>query len=264
MKRGSYLTGEQIDKIAHSITPTTFVRSLLRWDLTRTTEDLEAIQTATGLPAERVVALATFLFESQEYESLLGLEYTVTPSDRPEITFRREDGTFSPLSELSTGQKATAFLVMALCEGEIPIIVDQPEDSLDIRSIWDDMCSRLRTTKRTRQFVSTTHNSSLAVASDSDKFVVLVADAHKGDVVMSGAIDGHEVRKQVLRLLDGGEETYFLKARKYNVKGSVTRLDPAHARALPPRCRFRVPAVAAASAPSDPWPSVSGPSGACA
>jgi ABC-type lipoprotein export system ATPase subunit len=218
MKRGSYLTGEQIETIAQSVSPTTFVRSLLRFDLTRLTADLAPIQDATGLPAERVLALATFLLESQEYENLLGLEYTVTPTDRPEITFRRDDGTFSPLSELSTGQKATAFLVMALCEGEIPIIVDQPEDSLDIRSIWDDMCSRLRTTKRSRQFLFSTHNSSLAVASDSDKFVVLVADAHKGEVVMSGAIDGQEVRKQVLKLLEGGEDTYFLKARKYNVK----------------------------------------------
>ncbi|MCW3101260.1 MAG: hypothetical protein JWL77_6878, partial [Chthonomonadaceae bacterium] len=222
LKRGSYLTGEQIDQIAENISPTTFVRSLLRYDLTRTSSDLGPIREATGLPAERVLQLATFLLESQDYETLLGLEYTATPTDRPAITFRRDDGSYSPLAELSTGQKATAFLVMALCEGVIPIVVDQPEDSLDIRSIWDDMCTRLRTSKRSRQFVVTTHNSSLAVASDSDKFVVLQGDARRGEVIMSGAIDGQDVRKQVLRLLEGGTETYFLKQRKYNVR------DPSH------------------------------------
>lgn len=106
---------------------------------------------------------------------------------------------------------------MTLCEGEIPIIVDQPEDSLDIRSIWDDMCLRLRTSKRTRQFLFTTHNSSLSVASDSDKFVVLAADGRRGEILLSGAIDSEEMRQEVIKLLEGGEETYFLKQRKYDL-----------------------------------------------
>jgi ABC-type cobalamin/Fe3+-siderophores transport system ATPase subunit len=140
------------------------------------------------------------------------------PTDRPEIHFRRSDGSYAPLNELSTGQKATAFLIMALCEGATPIVVDQPEDSLDIRSIWDDMCLRLRRSKQSRQFVFTTHNSSLAVASDSDKFVVLAADARHAEVALSGALDGDAMRRRVIELLEGGEDTYFLKQRKYNVK----------------------------------------------
>ena len=112
------------------------------------------------------------------------------------------DETYAPLDQLSTGQKCTAFLVMTLCEGETPIIVDQPEDSLDIRSIWEDMCERLRLGKRSRQFLFTTHNSSLAVASDSDKFAVLAADGRRAEVVLSGAIDGAEVRKEVIELLE--------------------------------------------------------------
>jgi ABC-type multidrug transport system ATPase subunit len=170
------------------------------------------------LPIERLKVLAEFLLEDQEYERLLKIEHTATPTDRPEIRFRRNDGSYDPLNELSTGQKATAFLIMALCEGEIPIIVDQPEDSLDIRSIWTDMCLRLRRSKRSRQFLFTTHNSSLAVASDSDKFVVLTADARHAEVAMSGALDGEAVRSHVIELLEGGEETYFLKQRKYNVE----------------------------------------------
>lgn len=79
------------------------------------------------------------------------------------------------------------------------------------------MCLRLRRSKRSRQFIFTTHNSSLAVASDSDKFVVLKADAHRAEVAMAGAIDGEHVRRHVIELLEGGEDTYFLKQRKYNV-----------------------------------------------
>lgn len=217
LKRGSYLSGADIEAVAANASPTQFVRALLRYDLTGIETDLDPVANASDVSRDRVKVLADKLLGDGDYEALLALEYSVTPTDRPQIRFRRDDGSYAPLDELSTGQKATAFLVMALCEGDAPIIVDQPEDSLDIRSIWHDMCLRLRLTKRSRQFVFTTHNSSLAVASDSDKFVVLDADARSGKIVLSGAIDSQEVRSDVLKLLEGGEDTYFLKQRKYNV-----------------------------------------------
>jgi ABC-type lipoprotein export system ATPase subunit len=218
MKRGSHLSGVDIDAVAQAVTPRAFVSTLLNYDQTRSVEQLESLHKASGLALDKVRILADFLLGDEDYERLLSIAYTATPTDRPEIRFRRPDDTYAPLSELSTGQKATAFLVMTLCEGDKPIIVDQPEDSLDIRSIWEDMCVRLRRSKRSRQFIFTTHNSSLAVASDSDKFVVLIADAHHAEVAMSGAIDSQAVREHVLQLLEGGEDTYFLKQRKYNVK----------------------------------------------
>lgn len=221
MKRGSHLLSAEVDAIVSGVTPDEFVNTVLRYHLTGKPEDLDAVAAASKLSGSRIIALADFLLgdaAEHGYENLLELQYAVTPTDRPEISFRRENGTYSPLAELSTGQKCTALLIMALCEGDAPIIVDQPEDSLDIRSIWVDMCSRLRLSKRTRQFAFTTHNSSLAVASDSDKFVVLAADARHAEVVLEGAIDHEDVRKEVINLLEGGTSTYFLKQRKYNVR----------------------------------------------
>lgn len=217
MKRGSYLTGDEIEAVASGVAPRRFVSAILNYDHSRDATQLQNVASATGLALDKIRVLADFLLGEQEYEQLLALAYAATPTDRPEIGFRRPDGSYAPLAELSTGQKATAFLVMTLCEGDTPIIVDQPEDSLDIRSIWEDMCVRLRRSKRSRQFLFTTHNSSLAVASDSDKFVVLKADAHRAEVAMAGAIDGEYVRRHVIELLEGGKDTYFLKQRKYNV-----------------------------------------------
>ena len=168
----------------------------------------------------------TFLLDPEEgpgIEAILRLQYSVPPRDRPIITFRRENRQYAALDELSTGQKCTALIIMALCEGDQPIVVDQPEDSLDIRSIWEDMCLRLRKAKRSRQFVFTTHNSSLAVASDSDIFIVMQSNAVRGEVFLSGAIDSELVRQEVVTLLEGGEETYFLKQRKYNISDPYQR-----------------------------------------
>jgi hypothetical protein len=221
MKRGSYLTSGEIEAISERVTPDAFVRCALRYHLSQKDEDLIDIATPTGLGLGRVKTLVEFLLTDHGCEALLNLQHSAEPQDQPAISFRVEDQTYRPLSELSTGQKCTALLVMTLCEGDNPIVVDQPEDSLDIRSIWDDMCLRLRQAKRSRQFIFTTHNSSLAVASDTDRFVVLAGGADTSEVVLAGAIDGEDVRHEVITLLEGGEATYFLKQRKYNVKASV-------------------------------------------
>jgi len=79
------------------------------------------------------------------------------------------------------------------------------------------MCLKLRIGKESRQFIFTTHNSSLAVASDTDKYSVLEADATSSRVVFSGAIDSEPVRKQVIEYLEGGVSTYRAKYLKYNI-----------------------------------------------
>jgi len=114
-------------------------------------------------------------------------------------------------------------VILALSEGIMPIIIDQPEDSLDIRAIWDDMCSKLRTGKELRQFIFTTHNSSVAVASDTDKFMIMTASATKGEIVFSGAIDNEEVREEVIKYLEGGLTTYRLKYLKYDIPKRLKR-----------------------------------------
>ena len=226
LKRGSWLTNDESSAIASRVAPEAFVESLLQFSQSSSQRDLAGVARASGIPVSRVAVLAEFLLSQGAkagFEQLLALQHQVTPTDRPDIRFRLDDGSFAPLSELSTGQKCTALLIMALAEGERPIVVDQPEDSLDVRSIWEDMCVRLRLSKRNRQFIFTTHNSSLAVASDSDTFLVMVGGPRHGEVVLAGAIDHEDVRDEVISLLEGGQATYFLKQRKYHISDPYMR-----------------------------------------
>jgi ABC-type Na+ transport system ATPase subunit NatA len=108
-------------------------------------------------------------------------------------------------------------LMIALSEGTAPVVIDQPEDSLDIRSIWNDICSRIRQGKERRQFIFTTHNSSVAVASDTDKFLILESDATQSRVLFSGSMDHLPVSDEVLNYLEGGEKTYRSKSKKYGM-----------------------------------------------
>ena len=77
------------------------------------------------------------------------------------------------------------------------------------------VCDRIRKGKEARQFIFTTHNSSVAVATDSDKFVVLEGSADRGSVSHSGSMDHAPVSREALKYLEGGPPTYRRKFRKY-------------------------------------------------
>ncbi|MBU0569024.1 AAA family ATPase [bacterium] len=232
LKRGSYLREREIEQLCDKVTPYEFILNLLRYDISRsdelknTNEYIKKIVQITDLPEEKVKNLADHLLNTKSYEELLLLQYKAFPQDRPEIKYNVGDNkkvNFVPLENLSTGQKCTAMVILALSEGAMPIIIDQPEDSLDIRAIWDDMCSKLRSRKELRQFIFTTHNSSVAVASDTDKFMIMAASATKGEIVFSGAIDNEDVRTEVIKYLEGGLTTYRLKHLKYDIPKRLKR-----------------------------------------
>jgi len=220
MKKGSYLRDEEIEKIIDSVSAHDFVAALLNYDIgdaNKKTRLVEQLATSIGVPADRMKQLVDHLLQSRTYEDLLALQHQAAAQDHPDIRVRVADGNYEPLSAVSTGQKCTALLVMALAQGTAPVVIDQPEDSLDIKSIWDDMCTKLRSGKESRQFIFTTHNSSLAVASDTDCFIVLEADALSGRVTNSGAIDAESVKTEVIDYLEGGVKTYGVKYRKYDM-----------------------------------------------
>lgn len=217
LKRGTWLRDDEVETISNTISPQDFIDNILRYEWSNHKEKkyLNYISDKTELTFEKVEKLASHLLDTYEYEDILGLLYTSIPEDVPSIQYKVGDE-FKPLQELSVGQKAIALLIIALTDGQFPIVIDQPEDSLDLRSIWDDVCKKLRSSKDERQFIFTTHNSSVAVASDSDKFTILTADANQGRIIHSGSINRAEIKDEVIRYLEGGEDTYDKKRGKYN------------------------------------------------
>lgn len=218
LKRGSYLKDSEIDSICRKSDPGTFVWAVIGQGVFRDEKTLDELAKKVGMDTSRMRVLAEFLNETLPLEQLLGLEHKALPQDRPEIRYNVGRQTFEVLNRLSVGQKCTAMLIIALSEGTIPIVIDQPEDSLDIRSIWEDMCQKIRRGKERRQFIFTTHSSSLAVASDTDKFIILEADANQGKVLYSGSMDHSPISEEVMNYLEGGMDTYQTKFRKYRPK----------------------------------------------
>lgn len=213
---GSYIRKAVLEEFAAKVPPREFVRGVVNFDLTGSPAILLGTATDRGVDSEKFVSLAAHVLKHCSHEQILALEYNAPAEDRPTISYDVGEGDYVPLADLSVGQKCTAMLLMSLSDGAAPVVLDQPEDSLDLKGIWDDMCVRVRRAKEQRQFIFTTHNSSLAVASDSDCYIVVEADAHRGRVLDQGAIDRSAIRDHVITYLEGGDETYGRKASKYD------------------------------------------------
>ncbi len=208
--KGSKLREQVIEQVVGALLPRDFIELIL----TRNIDELTSRASIAQEPSRKIVEK---LWNIEDLKDILKVQHACYPEDSPSIRFQKEDGGYYPLKELSIGQKCTTLLIIALLEGKMPAVIDQPEDALDVASVWKDITLKLRGNKENRQFILTTHNSSVAVASDSDKFIVLDAGAQRGGVRATGAIDRNDVKKEVLEHLEGGNEPYLIRQKKYNI-----------------------------------------------
>jgi len=200
------------DKVVEHLMPRDFLDLLL-------SKDAKSLAAKTGLAELNAAKLLEVLNSKEDLTDVLSLSYLAYPEDTPSIQFKKEDGEYYPISEVSTGQKCTALLIIALSEGTRPVLIDQPEDSLDTTSVYEDIVTKLRGGKDKRQFILTTHNASVGVAADSDNFIVLKSTAVQGEVNCYGAIDRGNVKSEVIQHLEGGPKPYGLRHKKYDIKG---------------------------------------------
>ena len=146
-------------------------------------------------------------------QALLELQ-TFELADQPHIELV-VDGKPRSIFELSIGQKCTAILTLLLVESDIPLIVDQPEDSLDNKSIYEEVVKLLRQEKERRQFIIATHNANIPVLGDAELILALEAEEERGWVEQRDAIDNPEVQEAVKKILEGGEEAFERRREKY-------------------------------------------------
>ena len=149
------------------------------------------------------------------------LDLPPTTSIRLNTAPAGEPPAWQALEALSTGQKATAVLLLLLLESEAPLIVDQPEDDLDNRFITEGVVPRMREEKQRRQFLFSTHNANIPVLGDAELIVGLAAtgEAEHGRARIApehmGSIDTKPVRELVEEILEGGKEAFERRRRKY-------------------------------------------------
>ena len=123
---------------------------------------------------------------------------------------------WTAVQDVSPGQRATALLALALASGAHPLIIDQPEDDLDNRYIYDEVAKVLRTVCKSRQVVVATHNANVAVLGDAELVLALDADPGQGRVLVLGGLESPDVAETTRRILEGGDEAFRARHRRYS------------------------------------------------
>ncbi len=166
--------------------------------------------------AERIAQADLGLFmriEELELPATTEIELNTAPDGEPAI--------WQTLQELSTGQMATAVLLLLLLESEAPLVVDQPEDDLDNRFITEGVVPIMRQEKRQRQFIFSTHNANIPVLGDAELILGLAATgvAMEGQARITrehmASIDSEPVRELVEEILEGGKAAFEMRRSKY-------------------------------------------------
>jgi len=114
---------------------------------------------------------------------------------------------------LSTGQRCTTILPILLLESERPLLIDQPEDNLDNRFIYETVVKSLTGAKGRRQLIFVTHNPNIPVLGDAERVFVLTSDGKHGKLSRVGTVD--ELKQDIELLLEGGREAFLLRKERY-------------------------------------------------
>ena len=138
------------------------------------------------------------------------------------ISFRVEDKftinyNDKPLKDHSLGQRATALILFLLAQKETNVlIVDQPEDDLDNQTIYEDVIKAIKSLKGNMQFVFATHNANIPVLGDSEKILSCKYSESKIEV-HDGTIDNYDTQKQIVTIMEGGEEAFNRRKNIYEL-----------------------------------------------
>lgn len=143
------------------------------------------------------------------------------------------------LTKMSTGKASFVILmlIVGLSKSKAPILIDQPEDNLDNRSITKDLVEYLRNKKLDRQIILVTHNPNVVVNADSENVIIANQKGQNDKVTSSpfqfdyinGSIENSQtlnktqtdllksmgVREHIADIVEGGKEAFKKREEKY-------------------------------------------------
>ena len=125
------------------------------------------------------------------------------------------------IDEMSPGMQAHALLKLFLndriSEDYDCVILDQPEDNLDVRTIKEFLVDRIKELKTETQLFVVSHSAPVVVNGDARTVVVCSADGEAMDY-SEGPINGEDTKQEIATVLDGGELYLKMRFNKYNFK----------------------------------------------
>ena len=145
------------------------------------------------------------------------------------------------INSMSPGKKALVLLEMIvnLDNSNCPLLIDQPEDDLDNRSIYNELVQYIRKKKHERQIIVVTHNANVVIGADAEEVIIANQDGKdmenhsnrfeyrcgaienispmydENGEILSGILNKKGIQQQICDILEGGKDAFNLRQRKY-------------------------------------------------
>jgi hypothetical protein len=119
---------------------------------------------------------------------------------------------------MTGGQKAMALLdlIFNLSKSGYPIIIDQPENDIDVSGISDDLKKLILDQKERRQVIIATHSPNLLLLTDSENVVVAKNDKNSIEYYNDG-IENENIQEDIVSILEGGADALKKRMQKLNI-----------------------------------------------
>ncbi len=141
---------------------------------------------------------------------------------------------------MSPGKKGMIllFLILHLSNADYPILIDQPEDNLDNRTVYTELKDFIKQKKIERQIIIVTHNANIVVPTDAENVIVANQkgqDAGKDNTAYrfeyisgsledtfrsagnTGILNQMGIKEHVCEILEGGESAFIERERRYSL-----------------------------------------------
>jgi len=130
------------------------------------------------------------------------------------------------IRKLSPGTRGIVLLLLYLALDDAddrPLIIDQPEENLDPKSVFDELVSLFINARKKRQVIIVTHNANLVINTDADQIIIADAGPHPAGglppiTYTAGGLEDGTIRKAVCDILEGGENAFRERARRLRVR----------------------------------------------
>ena len=130
------------------------------------------------------------------------------------------------IRKLSLGTRGIVLFLLYLSlddKDNRPLLIDQPEENLDPKSVFDELVQLFVEAKSHRQVIMVTHNANLVINTNADQIIIAEARPHPHEALppisyRSGGLENAEIRKLVCEILEGGEEAFRERARRLRVR----------------------------------------------
>ena len=161
-------------------------------------------------------AISAWLYSTNHIKLRYGIEY---------------DGV--AIEQLSPGTRGVVLLLLYLAvdlHDQRPLIVDQPEENLDPKSVFEELVPHFREACERRQVLIVTHNANLVVNTDVDQVIVAKSTRRASGELpeidyQAGSLENTEIRSLVCQLLEGGERAFLERERRYRLRWGQNLLE---------------------------------------